>query len=70
MGLWSKMKGVFSRIGSGLKYFLKPALTVAKHAAVPVGAVVGSIIPGLGTSAGLAAGSGASIIADKINRLL
>lgn len=61
------MKGVFSRIG---KYVVKPALTVAKHLAVPVGGIVGSIIPGIGTSAGIAAGSGASLIADRLNRLL
>lgn len=71
MGLWSKVKGVFGRIGRGAKkYILKPALTLTKYAAAPVGAAVGSIIPGVGTAAGGALGTAASAIAGTLDKMI
>lgn len=65
------MKGVFGRVGKALKdYVLKPAMTVAEYAALPVGTIAGSLIPGIGTAAGSAAGAGAAALAKKINELL
>ena len=71
MGFWSKVKGVFGRIGNGLKkYVLKPALTLTKYAAAPVGTAIGSIIPGIGTVAGCALGTAASTIAGTLDNMI
>lgn len=58
MGLWSKVKGVFGRIGHGVKNI------VSKFGA-PIGAAIGSIIPGVGTALGTAIGGAAQRIANK-----
>ena len=71
MGLWSKVKGVFGRIGSGLKnYVLKPVVSIASKVAAPVGAALGSVIPGVGTAAGGAIGGLVQGAANGINKLL
>jgi hypothetical protein len=58
MGLWSKVKGVFGRIGRGIK-------NIAAKAGAPIGAIVGSLIPGIGTALGTAIGGAAQTIANK-----
>lgn len=58
MSLWSKVKGVFGRIGRGVKN------VVAKYGA-PIGAAIGSIIPGVGTALGTTIGGAAQAFANK-----
>lgn len=71
MGFWGKIKGVFGRIGKGIKnYVVKPALTLTKYAAAPIGAAVGSIIPGVGTAAGGALGTAASTLAGTLDNMI
>ena len=80
-GLWSKVKGVFGRIGRGVKKgakwlcdkgkkVAKTALNVTSKAGTAigtgVGAIAGSIIPGAGTAAGAAAGAKIGGIAQTI----
>lgn len=75
MGFWSKVKGVFGRVGNALKNVGKGALkilgTVAAKAGAPIGAVVGSLVPGVGTAAGGALGGliqgGANMLMNKLN---
>lgn len=57
MGLWSKVKGVFGRIGSGIKNI------TAKYGA-PIGSAIGSVIPGVGTALGTTIGTAAQSIAN------
>lgn len=41
MGFWGKVKGVFGRIGRGVKdYVVKPVLKVAETAGAPLGAAI------------------------------
>ena len=71
MGLWAKVKGVFGRIGSGLKdYVIKPVVSIASKIAAPVGAAIGSVVPGVGTAAGGAIGGGIQALAAGVNKLL
>lgn len=60
MGFWSKVKGVFGRIGKGAlnvgRGLLNTTKKVVGMVGAPVGAAVGSIIPGVGTAAGGALG--------------
>ena len=71
MGLWSKVKGVFGRIGSGIKnYLIKPALKLTSKLGAPVGAAIGSIVPGVGTAIGGAIGGGAQALAGELNKLI
>ena len=71
MGLWAKVKGVFGRVGQGIRdYVIKPVVSVASKIATPVGAAIGSAIPGIGTAAGSAIGGGIQAIANGINKLL
>lgn len=71
MGLWSKVKGVFGRIGSGLKdYIVRPVVSLASKIAAPVGAAIGSVIPGVGTAAGGAIGGVVQGAANGISRLI
>lgn len=71
MGLWAKVKGVFGRVGQGIRdYVIKPVVSVASKIAAPVGAAIGSAIPGIGTAAGSAIGGGIQAIANGINKLL
>ena len=56
MSLWSKVKGVFGRIGRGVKKFVAAA-------GAPIGAAIGSIVPGVGTAVGAAVGAGVSGVA-------
>lgn len=71
MGFWSKVKGVFGRIGKGLKdYVVKPTTWLASKIAAPVGATIGSIVPGLGTAAGGAIGGAIQGIATGLNKIL
>lgn len=58
MSLWSKVKGVFGRIGTGIK-------NIAAKYGTPIGAAIGSIIPGVGTALGTAIGGAAQSIANK-----
>ena len=58
MSLWSKVKGVFGRIGNGIK-------NIAAKYGTPIGAAIGSIIPGVGTALGTAIGGAAQTIANK-----
>lgn len=58
MGLWSKVKGVFGRIGRGVKNF------VAK-AGAPIGAAIGSVVPGVGTAIGTSIGGALQGLANK-----
>ena len=59
MGLWGKVKGVFSRIGSGVK-------NIAAKYGAPIGALVGSLVPGVGTALGTTIGGAVQAIANKI----
>lgn len=61
MGLWSKVKGVFGRIGKGA---LKVAKTIVGAAGAPIGAAIGSIVPGVGTAIGGAVGGAAQSLAN------
>lgn len=71
MGFWAKAKGVFGKVGRGLKkYLIKPALSVASMAGAPIGAAVGSVIPGLGTAIGGAIGGGVQAASAAINRMI
>jgi len=58
MSLWSKVKGVFGRIGKGVK-------DIVSRYGTPIGAAIGSIIPGVGTALGTAIGGAAQSIANK-----
>ena len=71
MGLWSKVKGVFGRIGNGLKnYVLKPALSLVSTVGAPVGAAIGSIVPGIGTAIGGTVGGAAQALAGGLNKMI
>ena len=68
-GFWSKVKGVFGKIGNGAKKVWnvtkKPLETIGRIAvkAAPIaGAAIGSIIPGVGTAIGGAIGAGVGAI--------
>lgn len=50
MGFWSKVKGVFGRIGTGIK-------NIARVAGAPIGAAIGSVVPGIGTALGTSLGA-------------
>ena len=50
MGFWSKVKGVFGRIGTGIK-------NIARVAGMPIGAAIGSVVPGIGTALGTSLGA-------------
>jgi hypothetical protein len=58
MGLWSKVKGVFGRIGREIK-------NIAAKAGAPIGAAIGSLIPGVGTVLGTTIGGAAQSFANK-----
>lgn len=58
MSLWSKVKGVFGRIGKGVK-------NIAANFATPIGALIGSVIPGVGTALGTSIGGAVQAIANK-----
>ena len=58
MGLWSKVKGVFGRIGRGVK-------NVAAKYGAPIGALIGSVVPGVGTALGTTIGGAVQSIANK-----
>lgn len=58
MGLWSKVKGVFGRIGKEVK-------NIVSKFGTPIGAAIGSIVPGVGTALGTAIGGAAQSIANK-----
>ena len=58
MGLWNKMKGVFGRVGSGLK-------NIVAKAGLPLGAAIGSLIPGVGTAMGASIGGTLQGLANK-----
>ena len=71
MGLWAKVKGVFGRIGKGIKdYVIKPVVSVASKAAAPIGAAIGSIVPGVGTALGTTIGTGVQALANGVNKFL
>ena len=59
MGLFNKVAGVFGRIGRGLK-------NVVSRYGVPLGAALGSIIPGIGTALGSTIGGAAQILSNHI----
>lgn len=63
MGFWSKVKGVFGRIGKGI---LNGTRKIISAVGAPVGAAIGSIIPGVGTVAGGAIGGALQGLARKI----
>ena len=82
---WNKVKGVFGRIGKGIKKGVgwvadkakkvaKTALNVTSKAGTAigtgVGAIAGSIIPGAGTAAGAAAGAKIGGVAQTIANAL
>lgn len=58
MSLWSKVKGVFGRIGRGVKKFVAAA-------GAPIGAAIGSIVPGVGTAIGGTIGGALQTLANK-----
>lgn len=58
MGLWSKVKGVFGRIGKEIK-------NIAAKYGAPIGAAIGSFIPGVGTALGTSVGGAVQAIANK-----
>lgn len=68
MGLWTKVKGVFGRIGRGALKVAKGVGNVAKTivdaAGAPIGAAIGSIVPGVGTAIGGAIGGAAQKFAN------
>lgn len=71
MGFWAKAKGVFGKIGRGIKkYVIKPTLSVATLAGAPVGAAIGSLIPGVGTAIGGAIGGGVSALSGALNKVI
>lgn len=71
MGFWGKAKGVFSRIGQGIKdYVVKPTLSLVSKVGAPVGAAIGSVIPGLGTALGTTLGGGAQALAAGLNDMI
>lgn len=58
MGLWTKVKGVFGRIGKGIK-------NIAAKYGAPIGAAIGSFIPGVGTALGTTVGGAVQTLANK-----
>lgn len=58
MSLWSKVKGVFGRIGKGVK-------NIAAKFGTPIGALIGSVIPGVGTALGTSIGGAVQAIANQ-----
>lgn len=71
MGFWSKVKGVFGRIGKGIKnYVIKPALSLVSTVGAPVGAAIGSIVPGVGTAIGGTIGGAAQALAGGLNKMI
>lgn len=71
MGFWAKAKGVFGKIGRGIKnYVLKPVVSIASKVAAPVGAAIGSIVPGIGTALGGAIGTAVQGLSGAINQHL
>ena len=68
MGFWAKAKGVFGKIGRGIKkYVLKPVVAIASKVAAPVGAAIGSVVPGVGTALGGAIGTAVQGLSGAIN---
>lgn len=62
MGLWSKAKGLFSRIKDKI---IKPVTGFVSKVAAPIGAALGTVIPGAG-----AIGQTVGNVAGKINDLV
>ena len=71
-GLWTKVKGVFGRIGQGAlkvgKALGKGAVKVAAKAGAPIGAAIGSVIPGVGTGIGTAIGGAVQGVANILDK--
>ena len=63
MSLWKKVSGVFGRIG-------RPLISIASRYATPIGAAIGSMVPGLGTAAGTAIGGAIQTAANAINKYM
>ena len=59
MSLWSKVKGVFGRLG-------RDALNIVSRAGLPLGAAIGSFIPGVGTALGASIGGALQGISNKL----
>lgn len=55
MGLWNKMRGVFGRIKN-----------IVAKAGLPIGAAIGSIVPGVGTALGSTIGGALQGLARNI----
>ena len=70
MGFWSKVKGVFGRIGKAAKdYVVKPVLKVAEAAGAPIGAAVATAT-GVNPITGMKIGGAAQQIAGTLNRFI
>lgn len=70
MGFWSKVKGVFGRIGKGIvnagRGLLNGAKKVVGAVGAPLGAAIGSVVPGVGTALGGALGGALQGLSRKI----
>ena len=70
MGFWGKVKGVFGRIGKGIKnYVVKPVLKVAETAGAPLGAAIATAA-GVDPITGMKIGGAAQQIAVTLNRFI
>lgn len=70
MGFWGKVKGVFGRIGRGVKdYVVKPVLKVAETAGAPLGAAIATAA-GVDPITGMKIGGAAQQIAGTLNRFI
>lgn len=70
MGFWGKVKGVFGRIGKGVKnYVVKPVLKVAEAAGAPIGAAVATAA-GADPITGMKIGGAIQQVSGVLNRFI
>lgn len=70
MGFWGKVKGVFGRIGRGVKdYVVKPVLKVAEAAGAPLGAAVATAA-GVDPMTGMKIGGAIQQASGILNRFI
>lgn len=70
MGFWGKVKGVFGRIGRGVKdYVVKPVLKVAETAGAPLGAAIATAA-GVDPMTGMKIGGAIQQASGILNRFI
>ena len=53
-----------------IDYIIKPVVSVASKAAAPIGAAIGSVVPGVGTILGSTIGTGVQALANGVKGFL